>query len=260
MSIVRHRLFGVVGRTIYETLGLDGPRGRASPRRPAAQACSADNFLREQNVTMRDRRFVSRSVGRPLLFLFVLSIAAAARAQNGTSSESAAQAVQAPPPAYPPAGQLTFGERDGELSGRWIPLGPAPVDQAGAGRRGYVLAGEDGLVTRTGSNQVSIHTVAANNFYREENREFLITQRYETHTIGIDFRRGFKVGGGPRFELGGQVQLHESDSGILNGFILGLEKLWVSMTGFEQSQNQLRSQGAAAPPRKLARIVPQWQR
>ena len=197
---------------------------------------------------MRDRYVVSRSVGRGLSVVFVLSIAAAASAQSSTSADPAAQSVEAPPPSSPPAGQLTFGTSDGELSGRWIPLGPAPVDQAGAGRRGYVLPGEDGFVTRTGSNQVSIHTVAANNFYREENAQFLITQRYETHTIAIDYRRGFKMRNGHRFELGGRVQLHESDSGILNGFILGLEKLWVSMTGFEQSRNQLRDQGATAPP------------
>jgi hypothetical protein len=206
-----------------------------------------DEFLREQIVTIRDHDVVSRSIARALWVLFVLVIAPAARAQSGTSSEPPDQTIQAPP-SSPPAGRLTFGAPGSELSGRWIPLGPAPVDQAGAGRRGYVLPGEDGLVTGPGSNQVSIHSVAANNFYREENTEFLITQRYETHTIAIDYRRGFKMGELPRFELGGQMQLHESDGGILNGFILGLENLWVSMTGYEQSRNQLRGQGATAPP------------
>src|SRR5262245_49667038 len=133
-----------------------------------------------------------------------------------------------------------------EFTGGWTPLGAIPVDQAGGGRRGYVTAGDDADVTAAGTNRLSIHTVLANNFYREQNNEFLITQRYETHTFALDYRRGFKRAGFPRFEIGGQVQLHESDSGLLNGFILGLETFWASMTGYQNSRNELRIQGAAA--------------
>jgi len=143
---------------------------------------------------------------------------------------------------------LTFPAASSELSGHWVPLGAAPVDQAGAGRRGYVLPGEDSDVTAAGSNQFSIHAVAANNFYREQNTEFLVSQRYETHTIALNYRRGFKVRGFPRFDIGGQVQLHESDSGVLNGLILGLESFWTSLTGYQQSTNELRSRDGTAPP------------
>ena len=135
-----------------------------------------------------------------------------------------------------------------EQSASWTPLGPAPVDQAGAGRRGYVLALEDSHVTGPGSKQFSIHTVAANNFYREQNTEFLVSQRYENHTIALDYRRGFKLRGFPRFELGGQVQLHERDGGMLNGFIRGMERFWVSVTGYDASENELRTQAARRPP------------
>ena len=135
-----------------------------------------------------------------------------------------------------------------EFSGDWVPLGPAPVDQAGSGRRGYVMAGEDSDVTPAGANRFSIHAVAANNFYREQNSDFLVTQRYETHTIALGYRRGFKVSGFPRFEIGGQVQLHERGSGVLNGFILGIERFWASVTGYAASENELRSGHATAPP------------
>jgi hypothetical protein len=138
--------------------------------------------------------------------------------------------------------------QDTTSSLRWVPLGSAPVDQAGTGRRGYVLSGEDSGVAAAGSNRISIHAVSANNFYREEKAEFVITQRYETHTVALDYRRGFKVGRFPRFEVGGQVQLHESDSGVMNGFILNLESFWTSMTGYRKSTNELRAQGATAPP------------
>jgi hypothetical protein len=122
------------------------------------------------------------------------------------------------------------------------------VDQAGAGRRGYVLPGEDSDVTAGGSNRFSIHAVAANNFYREEKDEFLVSQRYETHTIAVDYRRGFKVHGFPRFDIGGQVQLHKSDDGVMNGLILGLESFWTSLTGYRQSTNELRAPGGTPPP------------
>jgi hypothetical protein len=134
------------------------------------------------------------------------------------------------------------------LYGRWAPLGPAPVDQAGAGRRGYVMHGEDSDVTAVGSNRFSIHTVAANDFYREQNGDFLVTLRYEAHSIALDYRRGFKVRRLPRFEFGGQVQLHESDSGVLNGLIVGVEGFWASMTGHENSKNELRLKGGTLPP------------
>ena len=137
--------------------------------------------------------------------------------------------------------------RHGTMSGSWAPLGPLPVDQAGAGRRGYVLPGDDSGVAAPGSNHLSIHAVAANNFYREQNGEFLVTQRYETHTIALGYRRGFKVRGVPRFEIGGQLQLHESDSGVLNGLISGIETFWTSVTGYQEPRNELRGQGAAPP-------------
>ena len=132
--------------------------------------------------------------------------------------------------------------------GRWEPLGPIPVDQAGAGRRGYVLPSESADVAEPGAGAISIHAVAANNFYREETGSFLITQRAETHTIALGYRRGFKSGLFRRFELGGQVQLNESDNGALNGFISGFESLWVSMTGSTSAKNQLRGNGAAPLP------------
>jgi hypothetical protein len=103
----------------------------------------------------------------------------------------------------------------------WTPLGPAPVDQAGTDGRGYVLPMEDSTVTADRSNLFSIHAVAANYFYREQANDFLVTQRYETHTIGLDYRRGFQLARIPRFEIGGRLQLHQRDSGMLNGLIEG---------------------------------------
>ena len=94
-------------------------------------------------------------------------------------------------------------ESDG--AGQWMPMGPIPVDQAGAGRRGYVLAGENTEVAEPGAHQISIHAVAANNFYLEQNDSVSISQRYETHTAALGYRRGFKIGMFPRFELGGQM-------------------------------------------------------
>ncbi len=181
-----------------------------------------------------------------MTLLAVLFVAASARAQDATSAETPDQSAQAAQP-LPPASRMPFRMR-GDLNGGWEPLGALPVDQAGASGRGYGLSGEDSHVTAAGSNQFAIHTVAANNFYREQNDEFLISQRYETHTLALDYRRGFKLQGFPRFEIGGQVQLHQSDNGILNGFILGMESLWASMTGYHQSRNELRVAGAAQPP------------
>jgi hypothetical protein len=131
-------------------------------------------------------------------------------------------------------------------SGHWEPLGQVPVDQAGAGRRGYALAGESADVTQPGTNQIALHTVAANNFFREQTGDYLITQRYETHTLAVDFRRGFKLAGVPRFELGGQVQLSERDSGFLNGFISGFESLALSLSGVQSAKNDLRD-GVSTP-------------
>lgn len=122
----------------------------------------------------------------------------------------------------------------------WEPLGAIPVDQAGAGRRGYVLPGESADVTRPGKGQLSFHTVAANNFYREETDGFLISQRFEAHTLAVGYRRGFTFGILPRVELGGQVQFNESDTGMLNGFISGVEDLWVSLSGHTASKMGLR--------------------
>lgn len=130
---------------------------------------------------------------------------------------------------------------------RWVPLGPAPVDQAGTGGRGYVLPMEDSSVTSARSNQWSIHAVAANYFYREQTNNFLVTQRYETHSVALDYRRGFQFAHAPRFEIGGQLQLHESDGGMLNGFIAGFENVWVSLTGSTSAKNQLRTE-ALRPP------------
>ena len=73
-----------------------------------------------------------------------------------------------------------------ETVSSWIPLGPAPVDQAGTDGRGYVLPMENSTVTADRSNVFSMHAVAANYFYREQVPDFMVMQRYETHTIGLD--------------------------------------------------------------------------
>jgi len=128
--------------------------------------------------------------------------------------------------------------QDRELN-RWEPFGPVPVDQAGAGRRGYSVAAESTDVAEPRSNRVSFHMVGANNFYVERSDVIDISQRSETHTMAIDLRRGFKVGRLPRFEVGAQIQITESDAGMLNGFI----------TGFEDFVHApLRSKAAAMPP------------
>jgi hypothetical protein len=132
--------------------------------------------------------------------------------------------------------------------GNWEPSGQMPVDQAGAGRRGYVLSGESADVTAPGLGQISLHTLAENNFYREQTETFLITQRYETHTLAVGYRRGFKLAGLPRFELGAQLQVHQRDDGVLNGFIVGFEDLFATLTGRSGARNQLRLGVGSAPP------------
>lgn len=107
----------------------------------------------------------------------------------------------------------------------WEPFGPMPVDQAGAGRRGYALPGESADVLEPGAKQVSIHTVEANNFYVEDTNGVTISQRSEAHTLAVEFRRGFNPARWPRFEIGAQLQFAESDGGVLNGFISGFEDL-----------------------------------
>jgi hypothetical protein len=141
----------------------------------------------------------------------------------------------------------TADAKIGDL-GEWTPSGPVPVDQAGAGRRGYVLAGDSTDVTEPGTDQVSLHAVAANNFYREQTNDFLITQRYEAHTLAVEYRRGFKPQGFPRFEIGGQIQLTESDNGFLNGFISGFEGFFASLTGDQSAKNTLRTGVGTLPP------------
>ncbi len=130
----------------------------------------------------------------------------------------------------------------------WQPSGPIPVDQAGAGRRGYVLPGEGAGVLEPGASEVSLHFVAANTFYREQTDNALISERYEAHTAALEFRHGVRVGALPPLELGAQVQFTESDSGMLNGFISGFEDWWAGLTGRESAKNQLRSSAAVAPP------------
>jgi hypothetical protein len=159
------------------------------------------------------------------VFLLALIVAATAAAED--------QPATSPSVAEPPS---------------WQPLGPMPVDQAGAGRRGYAIAGESADVAEPGTGSLSLHTVAANNFYRELANPFSISQRDETHTVALGYRRGFKFGRWPRIEFGGQIQLHERDSGFLNGFISGFEDLWVSITGATSAKNKLRADGGTPLP------------
>jgi hypothetical protein len=130
---------------------------------------------------------------------------------------------------------------------QWSPIGLVPVDQAGAGRRGYALAGESTEVAQPGADQISIHAVAANNFYREQNDNFSITQRHETHTVALGYRRGFKLGAFPRLELGGQVQLTEADAGFMNGFISGSENFLAWISGQHSARNLWRSVDTQPP-------------
>src|SRR5262245_28851030 len=64
---------------------------------------------------------------------------------------------------------------------QWQPFGFVPVDQGGAGRRGYVLPGESAVVAEPGVSLWSSQFVASNNFYREETDHFLVRQRAESH-------------------------------------------------------------------------------
>lgn len=130
----------------------------------------------------------------------------------------------------------------------WDPLGAIPVDQAGTGRRGYVLPGDDATVTDAGADRIILHLVAANDFYREQTPTLLVTERSESHTFALGYRRGFSIGAFPRFEVGVQAQFHESDPGFLNGFIANVENAWVSATGVQSAANPLRSPTAAPLP------------
>jgi hypothetical protein len=132
--------------------------------------------------------------------------------------------------------------------GQWTPTGQLPVDQAGAGLRGYVLSGESTEVGGPGTDQISIHAVAANNFYREQTDDFSISQRYETHAIALGYRRGFRVWRFPGFELGGQVQLTERDRGFMNGFIAGSENFLARLTGQASARNPFRRDVGTEPP------------
>lgn len=132
-------------------------------------------------------------------------------------------------------------------SGGWTPMGRLPADQAGAGLRGYALPGESTEVADPGASQISIHAVAANNFYREQTSALSISQRFETHTLALGYRRGFKVGTFPRFELGGQFQLIEGDNGFMNGFISGSENFLAWLTGQESARNPFRRNGTPPP-------------
>jgi hypothetical protein len=105
----------------------------------------------------------------------------------------------------------------------WEPFGPAPVDEAGSAGRGYALGGEGSDVLKPGVSQLSLHNVFANYFYLENRGDFTISQRFEEHTLALDYQRGVRVRTWPRFELSAQLQVHESDAGILNGFITGFE-------------------------------------
>ena len=131
--------------------------------------------------------------------------------------------------------------------GQWEPLGQVPVDQAGAGRRGYALPGEGADVAEPQTSRIAVHTVASNNFFLEQTGDYLITQRYETHTLAVDIRRGFTTKMLPRVELGAQMQLSERDNGFLNGFISGFESLCFSMSGVQSAKNQLREMGTPLP-------------
>ena len=130
----------------------------------------------------------------------------------------------------------------------WQPLGQVPVDQAGGGLRGYAIPGEGADVAEPGASNLSLQSVASNNFYRELANPFSVSQRDETHTLALGYRRGFSFGPFRRVELGGQIQLQERDSGFLNGFISSFENLWVSVTGSTSAKNQLRTDGGALLP------------
>src|SRR5262245_3636505 len=127
-----------------------------------------------------------------LLLMVALCTAAAASAQDRPSTDAPPATVDALP---------------------WQPMGPLAVDRAGAGLRGYALP-LDGTDVVQGS-AISIHAITSNNFCNEQTNGFSITQRYETHAFALGYRRGFDTRHFPHFELGGQVQLIESDNGFL---------------------------------------------
>lgn len=165
-----------------------------------------------------------------VLVLVLLTAASASAQDQPSSTESTASS-----PAF-----------DG--FGPWEPIGFVPVDQAGAGRRGYAISGESAGVLRPGASELSLHTVAANNFYQDQADLYSISQRDETHSLALGYRRGFAFRRWPRFEFGGQIQLHERDAGFLNGFISGFESLWVSLTGHASAKNKLRGEDGALVP------------
>ena len=124
-----------------------------------------------------------------------------------------------------------------EASG-WAPIGPAPAE-ADSGGRGYVVADDTSDVLDPGVSEVSLDSGIANYFYLDNSRDVSISQRFETHTLALDYRRGVKLHKGPRLEWGAQLQVHESDGGILNGFITTFEDL---------VHASLRSKLAVPPP------------
>jgi hypothetical protein len=139
-------------------------------------------------------------------------------------------------------------ELDGGGAVRWEPLGLLPVDQAGAGLRGYALAGDDASVSRPGTQRIGFHVVAANNFYEEQTSNLLISQRYETHTLALEYRRGFRLQGFPRFELGAQVQLTQQTNGFLNGFIATFEDLAAAVSWKESAKDRMPRSREVLPP------------
>jgi len=193
----------------------------------SARRAPFDRLSAGASNTLQDQGSALRKSNGTLLLVVALSLARPVSAQDQAPPEGPAPSVDRP---------------------QWEPLGQLPVDQAGAGLRGYAPWSESAEIAEPAAGNFSIHTVAANNFYHEQTDGLLITQRYETHTIALGYRRGFKLGRFPRFELGGQLQLVESDSGFLNGFISHFEDLLVSLSGVQAAKNYLRSSVATEPP------------
>lgn len=165
---------------------------------------------------------------RTFLIILALLVAHSAAAQNGGVPSETRTKIDVPEP--------------------WEPVGAAPVDEAGDGGRGYALVGDNIHVGSPGSHQFSLQTVASNHFYREQTGDFLITERYETHTVALGYRRGFDIRLFPRFEFGGQLQLAQRDNGFLNGFISGFESLMASISGQASARNELRTSAETLPP------------
>lgn len=130
----------------------------------------------------------------------------------------------------------------------WEPLGMLPVDQAGAGLRGYSIPGEGAETTAAGRAALFVHGVASNSFHYEGSSDIIMSQRYETHTLALGYRRGFQVGRFPRFELGGQLQLNQRSEGVLNGFIVWVEDVWAMLANQPSARNERRTDPAALPP------------